>query len=314
MTAPMTAPMTTPEINSQMRPREWAMLITLSLVWAGSFFFNGVAVRELPVMSIVIGRVGIASLLLVPWLIWRSTGLPRNVTIWRAFLVMGMFNNVLPFCLIVWGQGHISSGQAAILNATTPIFTVIVAHVLTKDERISPARLVGILIGFAGVAVMVGGGLTRDSGTVLAAYCALLGASLSYGYGAVFGRRLPALGVAPMTSAAGQLVCSSLLLTPLWLLLDRPWQMDMPGMPTIFAVLGIASISTAFAYGLYFRILTSAGATNLSLVTILIPPGAILLGVVFLGEQLLMRHLAGLALIIAGLVVTDGRILHRWQR
>jgi drug/metabolite transporter (DMT)-like permease len=303
--------MTQTGINRQMRPREWAMLITLSLVWAGSFFFNGVAVRELPVMSIVIGRVGIASLMLVPWLIWRGTGLPRSAAIWRAFLMMGMFNNVLPFCLIVWSQGHISSGQAAILNATTPIFTVIVAHFLTDDERMSPARTAGVLIGFAGVAVMVGGGVMRDSGATLAAYCALLGASLSYGYGAVFARRFRTLGVEPMTTAAGQLVCASVVLLPLWLLLDRPWQMEVPGMVTILAVLGIASISTAFAYGLYFRILTSAGATNLSLVTILIPPGAILLGIAFLGEVLLMRHILGLGLIIAALLVTDGRIFRR---
>ncbi|MGC6452331.1 MAG: DMT family transporter [Candidatus Puniceispirillaceae bacterium] len=300
-------------INSQMRAHEWAMLVLLSSVWAGSFFFNGVAVRELPVMSIVLGRVGIATLLLVPWLIWRGAALPRDPVIWRAFLMMGLFNNVLPFCLIVWGQGHISSGQAAILNATTPIFTVIVAHFLTDDERLSPTRLAGILVGFAGVAVMVGGGVMRDSGATLAAYCALLGASLSYGYGAVFGRRFRNLGVAPMTTAAGQLACASLLLLPLWLLVDRPWQMDMPGMAALLAVLGIACISTAFAYGLYFRILTTAGATNLSLVTILIPPGAILLGVLFLDEVLLTRHLLGLGLILAGLAVTDGRILRRRQ-
>ena len=301
-------------INNEMRPFEWVLLITLSLVWAGSFFFNGVAVRDLPVMSIVIGRVSIASLILVPWLIWRGMALLRDLSVWRAFLVMGLFNNVLPFCLIVWAQGHVSSGQAAILNATSPIFTVIVAHLLTDDERLSPSRLAGVLLGFAGVAVMVGGGMMEDTGVTLAAYCALLGASLSYGYAFVFGRRFRTLGVTPMTTAAGQLVCSSLLLLPLWLVLDRPWEMPMPGMATMLAVLGLASMSTAFAYGLYFRILTTAGATNLSLVTILIPPGAILLGVAFLGEELLTRHLAGLALIIAGLLVTDGRILRRLPR
>ena len=309
----MTTSQNTTAINNEMRPHEWMLLITLSLVWAGSFCFNGVAVRELPVMSIVIGRVSIASLILVPWLIWRGISLPRDPAIWRAFLIMGLFNNVLPFCLIVWAQGHVSSGQAAILNATSPIFTVIVAHLLTDDERLSPSRLAGVLLGFAGVAVMVGGGMMHDSGATLAAYCALLGASLSYGYAFVFGRCFRIFGIMPMTTAAGQLVCSSLLLLPLWLVLDRPWQMPVPGMAVILAVIGIASISTAFAYGLYFRILTTAGATNLSLVTILIPPGAILLGVAFLGEELLMRHLAGLALIIAGLLVTDGRILRRRQ-
>ena len=300
-------------INNEMRPFEWVLLINLSLVWAGSFFFNGVAVRDLPVMSIVIGRVSIASLILVPWLIWRGMACRAMLPSGGPFWSWGC-STMSSLCLIVWGQGHISSGQAAILNATSPIFTVIVAHLLTDDERLSPSRLAGVLLGFAGVAVMVGGGMMEDTGVTLAAYCALLGASLSYGYAFVFGRRFRTLGVTPMTTAAGQLVCSSLLLLPLWLVLDRPWEMPMPGMATMLAVLGLASMSTAFAYGLYFRILTTAGATNLSLVTILIPPGAILLGVAFLGEELLTRHLAGLALIIAGLLVTDGRILRRLPR
>lgn len=301
----MTAPQS---INIQMKPVEWGLLLLLALVWAGSFLFNGIAIRELPVLTIVVGRVGIASLILLLVLRWRAEPLPRDAGIWRAFLFMGLFNNVLPFCLIVWGQGHISSGQAAILNAMTPIFTAVVAHLLTSDEKMSAARLGGILTGCAGVAVMVGTELASGDGQILAAQCALLGAAISYGFGAVFGRRFRGLGVSPMMTATGQVIMSSLILLPLWLLIDRPWGLAVPGPAAIMAVIGIASLSTAFAYWLYFRILATAGATNLSLVTVLIPPGAIILGILVLDEVLLPRHLVGLGLIIAGMFVTDGRI------
>ena len=301
----MTAPRS---INHQMTPFEWLLLLTLSLVWAGSFLFNGIAIRELPVLTIVVGRVGIASLLLLVVLRWTGEALPREMGIWRAFLLMGLFNNVLPFCLIVWGQGYISSGQAAILNGMTPIFTVIVAHLLTSDEKMNLARIGGVLTGLAGVAAMVGAELSADDGSVLAAQCALLGAAVSYAFGAVFGRRFREFGVSPMMTATGQVMAASLILLPIWLVIDQPWTLSMPGPAAILSVLAIASLSTAFAYWLYFRILATAGATNLSLVTVLIPPGAIILGILVLDEALLPRHLVGLGLILAGLLVTDGRI------
>lgn len=301
----MTAPSS---INTQMKPLEWALLLILSLVWAGSFLFNGIAVRELPVLTIVVGRVGIASLILLLVLRWQGESLPRDSGIWRAFLIMGLFNNALPFCLIVWGQGYISSGQAAILNAMTPIFTVVVAHLLTSDEKMSVARVAGILTGFMGVAVMVGVEAVQGYGLVLAAQCALLGATVSYAFGVVFARRFRRLGVSPMMTATGQVMMSSLILLPLWLIVDRPWALAMPGLATILAVMGLASLSTALAYWLYFRVLATAGATNVSLVTVLIPPGAIILGILVLDEVLLPRHLAGLGLIIAGMFIIDGRI------
>ena len=304
-----------------MKPVEWVMLLTLSAVWAGSFFFNGVAVRELPTMSIVLGRVGGASLLLL--LLLRVTGsrLPRGLPVWRAFFIMGFLNNVVPFGLIVWGQGHISSGQAAILNATTPIFTVIVAHVLTSDEIMLRRHIIGIATGFAGVAVMIGAeifdfgpfaaGVTAGGEARLAAHCALLGAALSYAFAGVYGRRFRKLEIPPMATATGQVSASAVILLPVVMLIDRPWEMVMPGPATITAVVGLASISTAFAYVLFFRILASAGATNLSLVTMLIPPGAIGLGILFLDETLAVRHGVGLILIVAGLLIMDGRILAR---
>ena len=298
----------TAPINRQMQPVEWILLLILSLVWAGSFLFNGIAVRELPVFTIVVGRVAIAAMILLLVLRWRGESLPRDPAVWRAFLVMGFLNNVLPFSLIVWGQGHISSGQASILNAMTPIFTVIMVHLLTRDEKMTPGRIGGILVGFAGVAVMLGAEIRAGSGITLAAQCALLGATICYAVAVVFGRRFRSIVMSPMMTATGQAAMASLILLPAWLLIDRPWSLPMPGPAAIMAVLAIASLSTAFAYALYFRVLSTAGATNASLVTMLIPPGAIIMGILVLDETVLPRHLVGLALIIAGPLVTDGRI------
>ncbi len=291
-----------------MHALEWGMLVLLALIWGGSFFLNAVAVRELPVLTIVLGRVGIAALILLLVIRIKGIEFPRGPGLLWAFSIMGLFNNVLPFGLIVWAQGHVASGQAAILNATTPIFAAIMAHLMTKDEKISLRQIVGILAGIAGVAVMMGEAVRQQAGSVLAAQCALLGASLSYGYVAAYGRRFRGLGVSPLVTTTGQVSMASLFLLPIVLVVDRPWTLPVPSGAAILAVIAIAVICTAFAYGLYFRILASAGATNLSLVTMLVPASAILLGIMFLGEHLLAHHLAGLGLIIAGLTVMDGRV------
>ncbi|QKV19434.1 DMT family transporter [Oricola thermophila] len=299
-----------PAARTSMTPTEWAMLVALSVLWGGSFFFNGVAVRELPPLTIVFARVALAALVL--HLVLAATGrrLPASREAWLAFAGMGVLNNVVPFTLIVWGQGQIASGVASILNATTPLFTVLVAHAFTADERLTPMRAAGVIAGFAGVAAMIGGnGL---SGAVpVAAYAACLGAALSYGLSSVFGRRFRALGIAPLSVATGQLTMSSLMMLPLMLAAERPWTLAVPGADTLLAVAGLATVSTALAYILFFRILAGAGATNISLVTFLIPPSAILLGIAFLGETLLPRHVAGMALIGLGLALVDGRLMRR---
>jgi len=305
---------TGPAINRQMRALEWAMLLLLAFIWGGSFFFNAVAVRELPVLTIVLGRVGIAALILLLVIRLKGIRIPRLPGLFGAFAIMGLFNNVLPFGLIVWAQGHVASGQAAIINATTPIFAAIMAHLMTRDEKISPRQIVGILIAIAGVAVMMGQAARQDAGTVLAAQLALLGASLSYGFVAAYGRRFRGLGVSPLVTTTGQVTMASLFLLPLVLVIDRPWMLPMPSRDAVLAVVAIAVVCTAFAYGLYFRILASAGATNLSLVTMLVPASAILLGILFLGERLLAHHLAGLGLIIWGLTIMDGRLPRRIMR
>ncbi|MBE7201892.1 MAG: DMT family transporter [Parafilimonas terrae] len=303
-----------PAERPEMSSADWLMLIVLSVLWGGSFFFTGVALTALPPLTLVVLRVGIAAMALN--LVLRATGsrLPRARAIWAAFIGMGVLNNVMPFCLIVWGQTRIASGLAAILNATTPLFTVAVAHVLTADERMTGNRLAGVLAGLAGVFVMVGPDAVEGFGADLLAQVAVLGAALSYACASLFGRRFARMGVPPLAVAAGQVTASSLLLLPMALVVDRPWTLPLPGVPVWAATFGTGLLSTAVAYVLYFRILARAGATNLSLVTFLIPASAILLGVLILGEHLEPRHLVGMALIACGLAAIDGRLLRVWNR
>jgi drug/metabolite transporter (DMT)-like permease len=294
-------------ISRTMGLPDWGLLLALSALWGGSFFFVGVAVRELPPLTIVTLRVGIAALVLVA--VVRAAGLrmPTGRDEWAAFLGMGLLNNVVPFCLIVWGQGHIASSLASILNATTPLFTVVVAHFLTEDERLTPGRAAGVVVGFLGVVLMLGPEALAGLGTDLLAQLACLGAALSYAFAGIWGRRFRRIGIPPLPSAAGQVVVSTLLLAPVTLVAERPWTLAAPGVATSAAIVGLAVLSTAAGYVLYFRLLASAGATNLLLVTFLIPVSAILLGAGILGETLAPRHFIGMAFIGAGLAAIDGR-------
>lgn len=297
-----------PAVNRTMSAPEWAMLFTLSVLWGGSFFFTRVALSALPPLTLVLLRVGLAALILNAVVPLSGSRMPREARAWGAFLGMGLLNNAVPFCLIVWGQTHIASGLAAILNATTPLFTVAAAHLLTSDERMTGNRLAGVLTGLAGVAVMVGPAVLAGLGTDLLAQVAVLGAALSYAFAGLFGRRFRRMGVPPLATAAGQVTASASVLLPVALVVDHPWTLPPPDAPVWGAVLGIAVLSTALAYVLYFRILATAGATNLLLVTFLIPVSAVLLGAWVLGERLAPQHFVGMALIAGGLAAIDGRL------
>ena len=288
-----------------MRAREWSLLVLLSILWGGSFFFAMVALAELQPLTVVFGRVALAALALTVMLLVTGRSLFRSGTPWKSYAAMGVLNNLVPFGLIFWGQTQIASGLASVLNATTPLFTLVVAHALTNDERIGWTKVGALLLGLCGVATLVGpGALTAPSGTLGQIAC--LGAALSYAFAGVYGRRFARMGVPPVDAAAGQLTASTVLILPIMLAVDRPWLLDMPS-PTVWAAMaGLALLSTALAYILYFRILQAAGATNLLLVTLLIPAVAVPLGAVFLDEQMKMEQLAGMALIGAALVLIDG--------
>lgn len=290
---------------------EWAMIIALSILWGGSFFFIGVAVQDLPTLTIVVARVGLAAIILIVLMRARTIPFSKDKSIWGAFLVMGFLNNAVPFLLIVWGQSHIASGVASILNATTPLFAVVIAHALTSDEKLTPMRFVGVVMGIIGVAGMIGGEAVAALGADVLAQVAILGAAISYSFAGIFGRRFRAMGISPIATATGQVTASSLMLLPVMLMVDQPWTLPMPGIDTILSLVALAGLSTALAYILYFKILETAGATNLMLVTFLVPVSAILLGIGFLNEALETRHLFGMALIGAGLAAIDGRLFKK---
>lgn len=300
----------TSTINISMNARVWAMLIVLSMLWGGSFFFVGVVVTDLPPLTIVALRVGIAAITL--WIIALMIGLrpPKELRVWGAFLGMGLLNNVVPFALIVWGQTQIASGLASILNAATPIFAVVVAGILLPDERVTPLKLVGVGIGFVGVVVMIGLPALSGGGSFIA-QLAIIAAALSYAFAGVYGRRFKAMKINPIITAAGQVTASTIVLIPVALMVDGPLDVVAMSGDTWAAIAGLAVLSTAVAYVLYFKILELAGATNVLLVTLLVPVSAILLGSLFLNESLEVIHFVGMLLIAIGLSAIDGRL---WRR
>ncbi|ESP94361.1 putative permease [Pseudoalteromonas luteoviolacea 2ta16] len=285
----------------------WTMLVLLSMLWGGSFFFVGVAVSSLPSMTIVTLRVGIAALVLWGMVIALGERPPKNLKVWSAFFSMGLLNNVIPFVLIVWGQTQIASGLASILNAATPIFAVIVAGVLLPDERPSFMKLVGVILGFFGVVIMIGMPALEGSGSVLA-QLAVVAAALSYAFAGVYGRRFKSLGIKPLSTAAGQVTASTMIMIPLTLLIEGSIDFRSVSVTTWGAVAGLAVGSTAVAYVLYFKVLELAGATNVLLVTLLVPVSAIVLGSLFLNETLETIHFIGMGLIAIGLSAIDGRL------
>ena len=216
---------------------DWILLWTLSLLWGGSFLFNEMPLAGLPVLTIVWGRVALAAVLLAVVVKVSGQGMAPG-RVWPALAVMGVLNNLVPFTLFVLAQGQITGALASVLNATTPLFTVLVAHLATADERLTPVKAAGVGLGFAGVVVMMAG---EDMGGELPAMLACLGAALSYGLAGVWGRRFWAAGVTPLQTAAGMLASSAVLLTPVWLAVDRPWAMAWPGVGPVAAVVALAS-------------------------------------------------------------------------
>lgn len=293
----------------RMDVQSWVMLITLATVWGSTFVLVEIILTAMPVLTLVAFRVGIAAVTL--WLVMAvmRIRLPHSFGLWASFAVMGLVNNVLPFSAIVWGQTGITAGLAAILNATTPIFAAIIAGATLPDERLTTARVAGLALGLVGVAVMVGPAAIAGLGQDVPHQLAVLAAALSYGVAAVFGRRFRRYGLPPLALAAGQLTAASVILAPIALMIDGPGAFAGPDLAMWLIIVLNACLSTAFAYLIYFRLLAKAGATNTTLVTVLIPVVAVVLGALLLGEHLTFSEFCGMALIFAGLAVIDGRVL-----
>lgn len=282
--------------------QSWLLLIILSVLWGGSFFFVAVALRELPPTTLALARVAFAAAFIYPVFKMQGSSLPLTFAGWKPFIVMGLFNNIIPFSLIFAGQARISSGLASVLNATTPLFALLVLASF-GEERLILRRVIGVLIGLAGVYVL------RDpdhvhSDSQLIGMLLCLGGALSYGFSGLWGRR-NFNNVPPLTTTTCQLISSSIIMAVIAGAIDQPWQLPMPGLTTWSAVIGLAAFSTALGYILFFRIMAQAGAANVMLVTLLIPVTAIGLGVLVLGEPLLMREIVGALVIAASLLVID---------
>lgn len=289
---------------------DWVCLLTLSALWGGSFFFGKVAVAVVPPLTLVLARVGLAALALLVVVRVAGLRLPVDYRLWLAFAGMGVLNNLVPFGLIFYGQTTIGAGLAAVINGMTPFWAALLARAVGA-EPLAFGKLAGIAIGFGGLAVMIGPAALGGLDTSLIAQLAVVGATISYGCASVFGRRFKALP--PLVTATGQLSASSLLVLPLALLIDRPWTLAMPEPVVLGAIVALALFSTSLAYILFFRVLANAGATNVSLVTLLVPVSAMVLGVLILGETVTSRQLLGLALIALGMVFIDGRLIARMR-
>jgi len=291
---------------------EWLMLLMLSVLWGSSFLFYKLMVVDLPTFTIVLARVGPAAMILYGVLLLRRERMGRSLP-WPGFLVLGFFNSAAPFCLFAWGETHITSGLASILNAMTPVFAVVASHWVSPPERLTWRRAAGVVCGLCGVVVLVGPDALRglNSANFMADAACLL-AALSYAFGGIYARRLR--GVTPMQMATGQLMGATAIMLPLATIFDRFWALPMPGAATWGAMAGIVVLCTVLAYILYFRILAASGATNVMLVTFLLPLNAVLLGNLVLGEPIRAASVAGMVLIGGGLAAIDGRLLRRRKK
>ncbi|HEV7232689.1 MAG TPA: DMT family transporter [Sphingorhabdus sp.] len=293
----------------KMSAADWGIIMLLSLLWGGAFFMIELGLRGFPPNTLVFLRMALAVPPMLLALRLMGLKMPTDAKSWRQLFVLGAINAALPFILFFWGQTKIESGLASILNATTPLWGVVTAHFLTRDEKATPARIVGVLLGLAGIIVMVGtDALGGISGSVLAQLACLL-ATLLYALAAVYGRTLSQSTMTPLVVATGQVVTAAIFMLPVMLVVDAPWTLSNPGWDAWAGAIGLAIPSTAIAYFFYFRLIDSAGASNAMLVAFIMPVIAVILGVVALGETVETKELAGAALIALGLLAIDGRLL-----
>ncbi len=288
---------------------EWALLCLHAMLWGSAYFFIAVVNRELPLFTIASLRLVPAVLLITAMVLIAGHRYPARLRDWGPFVVLSLLNNYIPFCLIVWAQYQVTGGMAAVFCATTPLFGLFLAHVLTHDEKLSSNRLAGVLIGIAGVVVLALPDLTAGSPASLLAKAALLGAALLYALGGIYARRL--VGYPPLVISGAHMTMTLIISLPLMLIVERPWTLPMPSLPVVGAVIGTGIFASALASTIYFTLIKRAGATNALLVTLLLPLTPMLLGYFLLGERMSERELLGAGVIALALLVIDGRLVRR---
>lgn len=290
-----------------MSATDWAQLLVLGAVWGATFFFARVAVVEMHPLVLVLFRVAIAAAALHLYLAMRGISFAVALPYAGGFFLLAILNNIIPFSLIFAGQTQLGAGIAAVLNSTTPFWTILLANAMTADEKITWNKIFGVALGVIGTAVMIGPDLFSGFAGPVWPKLALIAASVSYGFALMVARRFRA--VPPTVVATAQLTCSTITMIPVVLLVEGPAGLFDASAHVWAAVICLALMSTAFAYILFFNLVASAGATNASLVTLIVPVSAILLGAAFLGERLQTVEIAGIVLIGLGLLTIDGRLL-----
>jgi drug/metabolite transporter (DMT)-like permease len=289
----------------------WAMIAAMSLLWGSAFLLIEIGLRTIEPNTLVFLRMAIAAPFMLLFLTLTKERLPRDWRSWQQLFVLGALNAAFPFILFFWGQQYLDSGYASILNATTPLWGVVVAHFLTDDEKATPLRILGVLLGLGGIIVMIGPEAMKGFSNSLLAQIACLISTIFYGYAAIYGRKLGQSSMTPMVVATGQVMTAGLIMLPVMLWFDRPWERAMPSTESLLAALALGIPATAIAYIFYFKTIDRAGATNAMLVAFIMPVIAVLLGIAFLGEVLTGGQVMGAALIAAGLIAIDGRLLSK---
>jgi len=291
--------------HQPMTAGQWGELLFLSAIWSTSFFLMKIADGGLPPLTLVLCRAASAAVTLYIYLYVKKLSLPRDPAVWKQIALLALINNVLPFSLIFWSETIIPSGIAGVLNAAVPIFTVLLAHYYLHQPA-TPAKLSGAALGMAGVALLIGWHPVSAPGAVWAELAVVL-ASFCYAASSIYAKRFNYLPSA--VTAASQLTMTTAMMIPISLIFDHPWNLHYPGWQPVASVLALGVFCTALAYLMYFRILKTAGSLNITLVTFLMPVGALILGVTFLHEEIHLSVLAGMGLIAAGLACIDGRLL-----
>jgi drug/metabolite transporter (DMT)-like permease len=288
-----------------MKLKNFLLLIFLACLWGPSFLFIKVAVGEIPPLTLVTGRVGLAALILYIILRLQQRNLPGFGPIWKHFAVVGFFSNALPFVLFSWGEQYIDSALASILNGTTPLFTALLAHFFISDERLNATKLIGIAVGFGGLVLLIAPSLGDGAHTAGGGLLAITLAAACYGIAMVYTRKnlrkLP-----PLVGPTAQLLMATLYMMPLAFWFEQPFSRTLPGWPALGSLLGLSMLGTALAFVIYYRLLEITGATYVAMVTYLSPVIGVILGVVILNERLGWNTYAGFTLILLGVMVVNG--------
>ncbi len=292
-------------VSEHPRPIHWAMLAFLCISWGLAFYLIAVGLESFPPLTVVNIRLLVGAVVLAGLMRWQGHRLPREPAWWIRFALLSLVGNLVPFLLITWGETRISSSQAGLLMALMPISTMVMAHYFISHEPLTARRLLGVLMGFAGVVVLMGGeGLTTSGNGQLLAQLAVLAASLSYAANSVYTKRIPPINT--LVVATGSLVTGALMLLPFTLALEQPWRIH-PAAGSLLAVIMLGVFSTGLATWVYFKVVADCGPGFLSVINYIIPAVAFAAGVVLLGEPASSSQVLGLIAICSGIAMTQQR-------